>query len=281
MEPKDFQTLKENGPLPQTSAVDYSTIVEELWEPYKDSVFSLLHELEAAALELETTSDPQENGRKVMRLMHTIKGESAMTGLMDLSHLCHEAETAFGELKDHQPSEATDMVLRVKDWIISAIEYADTLDSFTEVQETENLIPKPKALIIDDDQICKKRLSMMLEPYFECTFAEHGKHGLELYKESDQENDRFVLLTLDINMPEMNGHETLAAIRDYEASKGILGLDGVKIIMTTSEQTTDHVFGAFREGCEAYVIKTYMADKLLEEIAKLGLLKESKNYSLM
>lgn len=72
-------------------------------------------------------------------------------------------------------------------------------------------------------------------------------------KRSLEEQDPFTLITLDINMPKMNGHETLEVIRKAEEQRGIGGLDGVKVIMTTSESSSEHVFAAFREGCEAYV----------------------------
>lgn len=38
----------------------------------------------------------------------------------------------------------------------------------------------------------------------------------------------------------------------------------------------DHVFAAFREGCEAYVVKADMGDKLLDAVVQLGLLKVVK-----
>ena len=136
--------------------------------------------------------------------------------------------------------------------------------------------PKAKALVIDDDIICRKRLKMLLEEYFDCTYACNGKEGFIAYKQSLIEGEPFKLATLDINMPEMNGHETLEAIRQFEEENGVQGLDGVKVIMTTSESASEHVFSAFRQGCEAYVVKVDMGDKLLDEIAKLGLLKVVK-----
>jgi two-component system chemotaxis response regulator CheY len=91
-----------------------------------------------------------------------------------------------------------------------------------------------------------------------------------------KEKAPYPLITLDINMPELNGHETLEGIRRAEKECGIRGLDGAKVVMTTSESGSSHVFSAFKEGCEAYVVKAEMGDKLLDEIAKLGLLKVVK-----
>ena len=90
----------------------------------------------------------------------------------------------------------------------------------------------------------------------------------------------FSFVTLDIQMPDMDGHETLAAIRLFEQQHGVEGLDGAKIVMITSQHHSSHIFSAFREGCEAYVIKTNLGEKLPEEMATLGLLKMKPNYSI-
>ena len=42
------------------------------------------------------------------------------------------------------------------------------------------------------------------------------------------------------------------------------------------ELIEDHVFAAFREGCEAYVVKGQMGEKLLDAVVQLGLLKVAK-----
>ena len=72
-------------------------------------------------------------------------------------------------------------------------------------------------------------------------------------------------------MPIMNGHETLEMIRTIEKHHNIKGLDGVKVVMSTSLDDSKNVFSAFREGCEAYVPKNQMKDKLVDEIKNLGI----------
>jgi len=70
---------------------------------------------------------------------------------------------------------------------------------------------------------------------------------------------------------------------EWEDENGIKGLDVVKIIMTTSHDTSKHIFSSFRQGCEAYVVKSDVGDGLLDEAAKLGLLKlvkVQKNYAI-
>ena len=203
--------------------------------------------------------------------------DSVICGLMDIHDLCHQTETFFEEMTD--AAAAADMVLKVKDWINAAIKHiinGDTADTVAEAAAAGNGTSKLTALIIDDDEVCHQRLKMMLDPFFDCTVAENGLKGFQAYKASRQNNKPFDFVTLDINMPEMNGHETLEAIRKFEEENAIQGLDGVKVIMLTSEGDSKHIFSAFRQGCEAYVTKSGMGEKLLDEIAKLGLLKVVK-----
>ncbi len=200
-----------------------------------------------------------------------------MTGLEDVHDFCHEAESAFEEVSDL--SVSSEMILKIKDWIVAVVDCIATGDLAAEKQQQLGEIEQKdrlKALIIDDDRVCRERLQSILQSFFDCTFAVNGREGLEAYIESRQQDDPYRFITLDINMPELNGHETLEAIRKWEDANGIEGLDGVKIIMTTSESSSNHIMTSFKQGCEAYVLKSNMGDKLLDEIAKLGLLKVVK-----
>ncbi|MCD6393167.1 MAG: response regulator [Planctomycetes bacterium] len=273
----EFVEMCLNGGLPDPKTISVINLTEDIWETYRDTVGSLLAELEAAAMALESGQNVDEQEALIRRLLHSIKGDSGMAGLEDVHDLCHEAESAFEEVSDL--SVSSDMILKIKDWIDAVIDCIANGDLAAEkLQQLEGIKEKDKlkALIIDDDRVCREMLQSILQDFFDCTFAVNGREGLEAYIESRQQNDPYKFITLDINMPEMNGHETLEAIRKWEDANGIEGLDGVKIIMTTSEGSSEHIMSSFRQGCEAYVTKSNMGEKLLDEIAKLGLLKVVK-----
>lgn len=276
METKDFFGLKTGERLPDPTSVNVSNMIEDMWGTYKDAVTSLLCELEAAAMDLEAGQNTAENLATIRRLLHSIKGDSGMTGFADVHNFCHQAETFFEEITD--TSAKADMVLKAKDWIEAVINHVSGIDivAHKESHAQEAAKQRLKALVVDDDRVCRKRLKMLLSDFFDCSYAVDGQQGLEMYIESCRQNSPYDFITLDINMPRLNGHDTLEAIRRYETEHDIAGLDGVKVIMTTSESESKHIVGAFREGCEAYVVKLNMGDKLLDEIAKLGLLKVVK-----
>ena len=129
-----------------------------------------------------------------------------------------------------------------------------------------------KCLIVEDDFSARTLMLRYLSGYGECHIAVDGNEAVEAFRQAMGEKEPYDLICLDIMMPNMDGHEALRAIRQIESEHGIAGLDGVKVIMTTALGESKDVMGAFREGCEAYIVKPTRNNKLLEEMEKLGLL---------
>jgi two-component system chemotaxis response regulator CheY len=127
-----------------------------------------------------------------------------------------------------------------------------------------------KCLIVEDEFTSRKLLQVYLSDYGNCLVAVNGHEAVEAFREALEENEPYDLIFLDIMMPEMNGHDTLEAIRRIESEHSIAGLDGVKVIMTTALDDSRNVMGAFRSGCEAYLVKPIEKKNLLEELEKLG-----------
>ncbi len=133
-----------------------------------------------------------------------------------------------------------------------------------------------KCLIVEDDFVSRKLLQTYLADCADCYVASDGGEAVEAFSEALAADLAYDLICLDIMMPGMGGREALAEIRRIESEYGIGGLDGVKVIMTTALDDSTSILGAFREGCEAYVVKPICKEKLLAEIEKLGLL--ASNY---
>ncbi len=129
-------------------------------------------------------------------------------------------------------------------------------------------------LIVDDDPACRRLLEFYLRPYGRCETAVDGDKAVEAFRAALLAQDPFDLICLDIMMPEADGHQVLARIREIESGRGIPGNDGVKIVMTTALTDSRHCVRAFMEGCESYVTKPIRQTKLLEEVRRqLGSLK--------
>ena len=129
-----------------------------------------------------------------------------------------------------------------------------------------------KSLVVEDDFAARKLMQRWLSQVSDCDIAVNGIEAVDAFNEALTNGDPYDLICLDIMMPQMDGHQALEAIRQIESEQGIVGLDSVKVIMTTALGDSKHVMGAFREGCEGYIVKPVKKQKLLTEMEKLGLL---------
>lgn len=128
-------------------------------------------------------------------------------------------------------------------------------------------------LIAEDDPATQKLMQRYLSSYGDCTAAVDGEDTIKAFIEAQNQKRPYDMLCLDIMMPKKSGHQVLEAVRLVESELGITGLDGVKVIMTTALGDPKNVIAAFREGCEAYVVKPVKKEKLCEEMEKLGVIK--------
>ena len=118
MKTRDFSGIGDNGPLPAPQDVAVPEEAGYLVDEYIESTVSLLVDLERATLGYETRRDRQEIAAAIKRILHKLKGEAGVVGADDIHELCHQAETAFEEIFENK---RPDMLLRVKDWIYSAV----------------------------------------------------------------------------------------------------------------------------------------------------------------
>lgn len=130
-----------------------------------------------------------------------------------------------------------------------------------------------KSLIVEDDFAARRLMQIYLTAYGECSVAINGVEAVNAVKIAIEENEPYELICLDIMMPIMDGMEALAKIREIEKENGIEGLDVAKIIMTTAKNLSSDVLGAFKAGCESYLVKPVRKNALLTELEKMNLLQ--------
>ncbi len=128
-----------------------------------------------------------------------------------------------------------------------------------------------KVLVVEDDFISRNFLQKLLGKFGACDVAVNGEEALVAFNHAHSEKAPYDLICLDIMMPEMDGQETLKRLRAIEEGLGIGGLAGVKIIMTTALGDKTTVLNCFKNGCEAYLVKPIMKDKLIAKMQELGL----------
>lgn len=115
---------------------------------------------------------------------------------------------------------------------------------------------KIKIMLADDHPLFIEGLSMMLrrEPDFElCGIANNGREVLEMLPTTNPD-----LILLDINMPKMNGLETIKYIKQSYPS--------VKIVMLSGYFDDAIIKEAKLKGANGYLLKSSQQDELIHTI---------------
>jgi len=131
-----------------------------------------------------------------------------------------------------------------------------------------------KILIVEDDFISRQVLMEHLSFLGRCDIAVDGEEAVQAVQLAIKNETPYELICLDIMMPKMDGHAALKAIRESEDQAGIMLGDGAKVIMTTALKDSGNIMKAFKENCEAYLSKPISRNKLLDQLAKFGLIDQ-------
>ena len=116
-----------------------------------------------------------------------------------------------------------------------------------------------RALLVDDSSTMRKiqKRTMVQLDMTDIIEAEDGQEALEILKTFSY---RFKLVLLDIDMPRMNGLETLKAIRKIPQMKSI------PVVMCTASGDKENVQEAIRAGANAYIVRPFTPKDLKEKL---------------
>lgn len=128
-----------------------------------------------------------------------------------------------------------------------------------------------RALIVDDQYVQRRVLQAMLATYGESEGVGSGEDALIAHAFALDEGRPFDLVLLDVEMPGIDGHETLRRIRAEEERRGLSGPAACRVFMATAQDDPKSVFAAFRDQCEAYLLKPVTAAKLQAAMRDHGL----------
>ena len=131
-----------------------------------------------------------------------------------------------------------------------------------------------RILIVDDDLVSREKLKALLTPYGDCMTVPDGKWAMKKFKHGNERTRPFDLITVDIDMPEMSGHELVQEIRAWENQHRLYrkGKEA-KILMVTSRTTPAEVIASFREGVEWYLMKPLTPESLDDALTRLEIEK--------
>jgi two-component system chemotaxis response regulator CheY len=117
-----------------------------------------------------------------------------------------------------------------------------------------------KFLIVDDFSTMRRIVRGLLKEigYINAEEAEDGAVALQMLK-----NDKFDFVVSDINMPNMNGFDLLAAIKKEDSLKHL------PVLMVTAEARKEDIVRAAQEGAAGYIVKPFTKATLEEKVTKI------------
>lgn len=128
-----------------------------------------------------------------------------------------------------------------------------------------------RILLAEDDGITRRLLSAMLSAYGKCDGVVDGKSAVEAFEQAWEDGDPYQLVCLDIMMPELNGHEVLQSIREFENRYNLKDDERAFIIMMTALGDEENFLQAHMAGSEWYLTKPIERQSLDELMTELGL----------
>ncbi|WP_353244305.1 two-component system response regulator NarL [Providencia sp.] len=121
------------------------------------------------------------------------------------------------------------------------------------MENTNTMNDKSTILLIDDHPMLRNGVKQLisLEPSLQVIGeAGDGKTGIQIAEEQDPD-----LILLDLNMPGMNGFETLDELRKRELSG--------RIILFTVSNYSDDLVNALKRGADGYLLKDMEPEELI------------------
>ncbi len=126
-----------------------------------------------------------------------------------------------------------------------------------------------RILIVDDSLLMRDSMGDLLKEHGRCDNAPNGEIAAMLLKVALESGVPYDLVTMDIEMPGLSGQQTVAKLRQTEASLGIKGDREVKILMSTSRNEMEMVSFSYYEGCNGYINKPPTQEKITKALKDL------------
>jgi CheY-like chemotaxis protein len=115
-----------------------------------------------------------------------------------------------------------------------------------------------RVVVADDDATTIVMISTILKHFkFECHVAHNGEEALDIVRET-----RPALVLLDVSMPQMDGFETLTALRCEMATRN------TPVILISAHHDEAEVVKGFSLGADDYVTKPFNSGELIARIGR-------------
>jgi two-component system chemotaxis response regulator CheY len=124
-----------------------------------------------------------------------------------------------------------------------------------------------KILVIDDEFVALARIKAFLKKIGDCDTSTNPKEALMQYRDAIEKGEPYNLVTIDIDMPQLDGFEVLKIMEQIERR---LGVNPAKKLMVSAGGTVDNVLAAKDMRCEGFIVKPIDKKSLFDKIRDMG-----------
>jgi CheY-like chemotaxis protein len=158
-------------------------------------------------------------------------------------------------MKDAGHRSLRDVAMRLVDEGVTSLEEVDRVLAS---DDPERVKPtgKKRVLIVDDDRMIRMLVRMLLQREgFDVLEAQNGREGIDMALQHRPD-----LLITDLQMPDVDGYETLKALR-AEAACALM-----PAIVLTADNGPDVERTVLTLGADDYLVKPFEADVLIKRV---------------
>ena len=113
-----------------------------------------------------------------------------------------------------------------------------------------------KILLVDDHQVVRDGLAVMLGRQPDFSVIGEARNGLEAVEQAEELKPDIILM--DLRMPELNGVEAMRRIRERD--------EQVKFLVLTTYDTDEYIFDAIEAGARGYLLKDTSREELFQAV---------------
>ena len=204
---------------------------------------------------------PSMDGMEITRMIRTIYGDESVVVLLsafDLNEVENEGREAGANYFVTKP------VFQSVLFNVLSRMAGRTVEERREGRTDHYDFAGRHVLVAEDVELNMEVAVKILERTgIEVSFAENGKKALEIYEQSPE--NYFDCIFLDINMPEMDGYETVCSIR----KSGRKDASGVPVFAMTANAFAEDISAVMDAGMNGHIAKPIEIDILYETLQEV------------
>jgi DNA-binding response OmpR family regulator len=178
---------------------------------------------------------------EMYRKVHAITGSASIVGMSEMARLTDALEALLKELHG-KPNNISTSTLRT---VAAAIDFLGIL---FEQRSTQKALAPARVLVVEDEVISRRAINYALEKAkLRAIDVEDPLHAFDLL-----EQNKFDLIFLDVDMPNMSGYELCSKLRNLHAHKN------TPVVFITSLNDFESRANSTMSGGNDFIVKPFL-----------------------